>query len=430
MKRRRSPSTSPSIRDAPRPDPDCDTQERLRGITATASRAKLRRAHHEAHDLEAALAKLDRDVETTMVMREMDDPRETYILGRGDYRNHTEKVTPGVPSALPPLPVGAKANRLALARWLVSPEHPLTARVAVNRYWEMYFGQGLVKTTEDFGSQGEAPTHPELLDWLAVEFMDSGWDIRHMQKLIVTSATYRQSSGVTPQGAEARPGEPPAVPWPPVPLVEAEMVRRQCALCQSGGLLEEKVGGTQREPLSAENRNLGGRQLRRPLHGAERKQDHGDALYRRSMYTFWKRTAPPPSLTNFDAPDREKCTVRRARTNTPLQALTLLNDPTYVEASRALATRVMREAGASDADRLARAYELTLGRAPTAGERDVLLTLLSKQREDYRSDGQAARELLSVGESPVDPDLDQAELAAWTVAASTVLNLDEAVTKE
>jgi len=247
-----------------------------------------------------------------------------------------------------------------------------------------------------------------------------------MQRLIVTSATYRQSSRVTPELAERDPENRLLARGPRFRL-PAEMVRDN-ALYVSG-LLEEKVGGPSVNPYQPagiwEDVSYGDR-----FTAQSYEQDHGDALYRRSMYTFWKRTAPPPSLTAFDAPDREKCTVRRARTNTPLQALTLLNDPTYVEASRALASRVMHEAGDSDAARLDRAYQLTLGRPPTPAERDVLLTLLGKQREDYKADPQAANELLSVGEAPVDAKLDQVDLAAWTVAASTVLNLDETVTKE
>ena len=408
-------------------DPDCAQQDRLREYYRSRFVSPdFRAAHGEIRRIEDDLRRLDREVPTTMVMSEMADPRETFILARGDYRAKTEEVEPGVPGALPPLPSGAPANRLGLAQWLVSPGNPLTARVAVNRDWEMYFGQGLVKTTEDFGSQGEAPSHPELLDWLAVEFMESGWDVRHMQRLIVTSAAYRQSSRMSPELAERDPENRLLARGPRFRL-PAEMVRDN-ALYVSG-MLEEKVGGPSVNPYQPpgiwEDVSYGDRFTAQTY-----EQDHGAALYRRSMYTFWKRTAPPPSLTAFDAPDREKCTVRRSRTNTPLQALTLLNDPTYVEASRALAARVLREAAPSDAARLDRAYELSLGRTPTPAERDVLLTLLGKQREEYEADPSAAGELLGVGESPADSALDAADLAAWTVAASTVLNLDETVTKE
>ena len=408
-------------------DPSCGQQDRLREYFRNRfAGEKHQAAHREIRKLEADLKHLERDVPTTMVMSEMADPRETFILARGDYRAKTEPVEPGVPAALPPLPADAPKNRLGLAQWLVSPKHPLTARVAVNRYWEMYFGQGLVKSTEDFGSQGEAPTHPELLDWLAVEFVESGWDIRAMQRLIITSAAYRQDSRVTPELSEKDPENRLLARGPRFRL-PAEMVRDN-ALYVSG-LLEEKIGGPSVNPYQPpgiwEDVSYGDR-----FTAQSYEQDHGEALYRRSMYTFWKRTAPPPSLTNFDAPDREKCTIRRARTNTPLQALTLLNDPTYVEASRALASRVMHEAGDRDAARLARTYELALGRTPTPAERDVLLTLLGRQRDDYQANPEAAADLLSVGDSPVDRSLDQADLAAWTIAASTVLNLDEAVTKE
>ncbi len=409
------------------PDPDCDQQDRLREYYRNRfARSEYRQAHRDIRRLEAALKQLEREVPTTMVMSEMNEPRQSYMLARGDYRAKGEQVEPGVPAALPPLASGAEQNRLGLAKWLVSPQHPLTARVAVNRYWEMYFGQGLVRTTEDFGSQGEAPTHPELLDWLAVEFIESGWDVRAMQRLIVTSAAYRQGSRVSPRLAERDPENQLLARGPRFRL-PAEMVRDN-ALYVSG-LLREKIGGPSVNPYQPpgiwEDVSYGDR-----FTAQSYEQDHGEALYRRSMYTFWKRTAPPPSLTAFDAPDREKCTVRRARTNTPLQALTLLNDPTYVEASRALAARALHEAEPRDAARLGRVFELVLGRAPSAAERDVLLTLVGKQRQDYRADPRAASELLDVGESAADPGLDRAELAAWTLAASTVLNLDEAVTKE
>ena len=256
------------------------------------------------------------------------------MLARGDYRNQTEKVQPGVPAMLPPLPSRARRSiGSTLAKWLVQPGHPLTSRVAVNRFWQMYFGHGIVKTQEDFGVQGEPPVHPELLDWLATEFVRTGWDMKAMQRLIVTSATYRQSSRVTPALLEKDPENRLLARGPRFRL-PAEMIR-DTALAVSG-LLNDEIGGPSVLPYQPtglwEELAFGD-----GFSAQTYEQSHGKDLYRRGMYTFWKRTAPPASLATFDAPDREKCTGRRALTNTPLQALVLLNDPTYVEAARALA---------------------------------------------------------------------------------------------
>ncbi|HCC59073.1 MAG TPA: hypothetical protein DEQ47_17790, partial [Solibacterales bacterium] len=252
-------------------------------------------------------------------------------------------VTPGVPAVLPPLPKDQPANRLTLAKWLVDPSNPLTARVAVNRYWQGYFGTGLVKTAENFGSQGEAPSHPELLDWLATEFVRSGWDMRAMQRLIVTSATYRQASRVTPE-LEKRDPENRLLARGPRFRLPAEMIR-DGALYESG-LLKEKVGGPGVRPYQPKGlwREIA---FGDGFSAQAYQQGHGDDLYRRSMYTFWKRTSPPPEMITFDAPDREKCSARRLQTNTPLQALVLLNDTTYIEAARALARRMLTEGGSN-----------------------------------------------------------------------------------
>jgi hypothetical protein len=410
-----------------RADLDCDQQQALLNYYREHFAPQ---PHREAvariGRLQSALRRVEQEIPTTMVMAEMEDPRQTFMLGRGDYRNPTERVTPQTPAALPPLPAGAPENRLGLARWLVSPENPLTARVEVNRQWELFFGNGLVKSAEDFGSQGEAPSHPELLDWLAVELVESGWDVRHIQRLIVTSNTYQQSSRSAPELNERDPENRLLARGPRFRL-PAETVRDNALFVS--GLLEEKVGGPSVNPYQPpglwEDVSYGDRFTAQSF-----EQDHGEALYRRSMYTFWKRTAPPPSLTAFDAPDREKCTIRRARTNTPLQALTLLNDPTYVEASRALAQRLLTEAGDNANDRLARAYSLALSREPDGRERDLLLTLLNREMEAFRANPEAAKELLAVGESPLAKNLNPAELAAWTLVASTILNLDETITKE
>ena len=314
----------------------------------------MRRVYAELNELKTQLAETRKGIVTSQVMAEMAKPRDTFILGRGDYRNQTEKVTPGVPTMLPPLPKDAPANRLGLAQWLFSPQHPLTARVAVNRYWQLHFGTGLVKTTEDFGSQGDAPIQRDVLDWLATEFQ-SNWDVKAMQRLIVTSATYRQSSQVSAELLEKDPENRLLARGPRFRL-PAEMVRDN-ALAVSH-LIDKSIGGPSVFPYQPpgiwEELSRG-----ETFTAQEYHESTGPDLYRRSMYTFWKRTVPPAALNTFDAPDREKCTSRRLITNTPLQALVLLNDPTYVEAARALAQRAMLEAPA--AIRGARAFSLPRG---------------------------------------------------------------------
>jgi len=296
----------------------------------------------------------------------------------------------------------------------------------VNRYWQMYFGTGLVKTAENFGSQGEAPSHPELLDWLATEFMRSGWDIRAMQRLIVTSATYRQSSRTTPQLQERDPENRLLARGPRFRL-PAEMIRDTALY--SGGLLKEQVGGPGVMPYNPkglwEEIAFGD-----GFSAQAYKQGHGADLYRRSLYTFWKRTSPPPEMITFDAPDREKCSARRTITNTPLQALVLLNDPTYVEAARGLAERMLVEGGSDAQHRIAFGFRVAAARTPDARESTILQTALNDNLQNYRRHEDQAQKLLTVGESPIPPRTDKAELAAWTTVASMILNLDETVTKE
>lgn len=386
----------------------------------------MRRQYAELKDGRTTKRRMDKATGSTMVMMELGAPRDTFVLARGDYRNKTEKVMPGVPAILPPLPKDEKVNRLTLAKWLVDPNHPLTSRVAVNRFWQMYFGHGLVKTVEDFGAQGEPPVHPELLDWLATEFIRAGWDVKAAQKLIVTSATYRQSSRVTPELREKDP-ENRLLARGPRYRMPAETIR-DSALAVSG-LLNDEIGGRSVLPYQPpglwEEMAFGD-----GFSMQEYVQSHGKDLYRRSMYTFWKRTVPPAAMATFDAPDREKCVARRAVTNTPLQALVTLNDPTYIEAARAMAGRTLREGGQDVSGRIAYVFRLALARKPSAQETKVLRDLLSRQLVNYRKDRKAAGELLQVGESKVDDKLDQSELAAWTMVASAILNLDEAVTKE
>jgi hypothetical protein len=360
-------------------------------------------------------------IPTVMVMQDAPTLREAFILKRGAYDNHGEPVTAGVPGFLPPFQKDWPDNRLGLARWLVSPDNPLTARVMVNRFWQMYFGTGLVKTVEDFGSQGEAPSHPELLDWLATEFVASGWNMKAIQKTIVMSLTYRQSSKVTHELWQ-RDSENRLLARGPRFRLPAEMIRDQ-ALAVSG-LLVEKTGGPSVKPYQPPGlwQELAG--------GRGYVQDHGDALYRRSLYTYWKRTVAPPSMVNFDAPTRETCTVREVRTNTPLQALDLMNDVAYVEAARKLAERILTEGGSTTSDRIAYAYRLILARAPRPAEEKILTATLDQFRKRYADDPGSAAKLVAEGESPRNPQLNVAELAAYTSAASLLLNLDETITKQ
>jgi hypothetical protein len=387
---------------------------------------KYRQLYSRLADLRKARNELEKSITTTMVMAEMSKPRDTFVLGRGQYDNKGEKVTPGVPSFLPPMSNDMPPNRLGLAKWILDPSNPLTARVAVNQYWQQYFGTGIVKTAEDFGSQGEPPSHPELLDWLASEFVRTGWDVKVMQRLMVTSATYRQSSMASRELLERDPENRLLARGPRFRL-PAEMVRDN-ALAISG-LLNAKIGGPSAYPYQPkglwEEMAFG-----EGYSGQSYTESSGSDLYRRGMYTVWKRTVPPPSLTLFDAPDREKCTARRTVTNTPLQALALLNDPTYVEASRALAERTLRSAGKSDRERIDFAFKLATARWPDAQERAVLLKTLREFRSTYRQDRESANKLLSLGETKADSSLPQRELAAWTTLASMILNLDETVTKQ
>ena len=378
--------------------------------------------------LKKQLADENANLPSTMVMQEMEKPRDTFILMRGQYDKPGVKVTPNTPACLPPMPADAPKNRLGLARWLVDPGHPLTARVIVNRYWQMYFGTGLVKTAEDFGTQGEYPTHPELLDWLATEFIASHWDVKGIQKRIVMSATYRQSSRATPE-LIAKDPENRLLARGARFRLQAEFVRDQ-ALAVSG-LLNLEVGGKSVSPYQPAGlwEELMSRSDGANFSAQSYVQSHGPDLYRRGMYTFWKRTSPPASLTTFDAPDREVCTVRRGRTNTPMQALALMNDPTYVEAARKLAERAMTEGGASADERIGFISRCVLARPPRPAELAVLRNIFDQERSGYRANPAGALKLLSVGESPGNEKLDASEQAAWTMVCSAILNLDEAVTK-
>ena len=378
--------------------------------------------------LRGNLAVVQREVPNVMVMQQMANPRETHILTRGQYNQPGEKVGPGTPASLPPLPADAPPNRLALARWLIAPGHPLTARVAVNRFWKNFMGTGIVKTAGDFGAQGEWPSHPELLDWLATEFTSRGWDVKHIARLIVSSAAYRQSARVTPELLERDPENRLYARGPRFRLSAEEI--RDTAISLSG-LLNPRIGGASVSPYQPEGiwEELSSRKDSLKWTAQRYTPSHGPDLYRRSMYTFWKRTCPPPQMQTFDAPDRETCIVSRERTNTPLQALVLLNDPTYVEASRLLAERMMTQGGATPAERIRFAFRLATARVPTDRETALLAALFEKQKARYSADPAAGKALLAVGEARRKPGLDSAELAAWTNVVTTILNLDETVTK-
>ncbi|MES2693959.1 MAG: DUF1553 domain-containing protein, partial [Verrucomicrobiota bacterium] len=364
---------------------------------------------------------------STMIMNVAAKPRETFILNRGDYAQPTTtKVSPATPSALPPMPEGAPADRYGLAQWLVQPSHPLTARVAVNRIWRLFFDTGIVATAADFGMQGENPSHPELLDWLAVDFVESGWDVKRLVTRIVTSDTYRQSSA-SPAAVLERDPQNRLLARGPRFRLSAEFVR-DTAL-KVAGLLVPRVGGPSVNPyLPADLWREVSHYGSTPATSQTFVQDHGEKLYRRSIYTYLKRTAPSPNMTAFDAPNREVCVVSRGNTTTPLQALVLLNDTQFVEAARVFAERILTRTG-DDASRLRWAFAETVSRAPTANEFSVLTGTLARERKRYAASESAAAALLAHGEAPRNEKLPRPEHAAWTQVATVLLNLSETITR-
>ncbi|MES2789665.1 MAG: DUF1553 domain-containing protein [Planctomycetota bacterium] len=385
-----------------------------------------REARQQVKATVKAEAELRAAIPTALVMQEMDKPRTAHVLERGLYTNPGEAVSPDIPATIARWPEGAPRNRLGFAHWLVSVDNPLTARVAVNRLWQHCFGEGLVRTVNDFGSQGEPPTHPELLDWLAVTFRDSGWNVKALLKRIVMSQTYRQSSQFTISDSQIRDPENRLLARGPSFRLSAEMLRDQ-ALTVSG-LLVRRIGGPSVKPYQPpglwEAVSFNGEDSYVP--------DTGEGLWRRSLYTYVKRQAPPPALLTFDGPTREKCTVRRARTNTPLQALVLLNDQTYVAAARTLAAQTLKQPGDSES-RLRHLWHRVLGRPANVEEVTILSGLLQRQRDRFAKAPEAAQQLISEAEPNAavsdDAQLEVREHAAWTVLAQTVLNLDEAITK-
>jgi hypothetical protein len=392
-------------------------------FTHVAASKEIRKAVADFENSQAQYDEFVRTIPTVMVMQETDTPRETHVLLRGQYDRLGERVTFGTPAALPPLPDDAPSNRLGLARWLVSRENPLTARVTVNRFWRDIFGTGIVKTTEDFGAQGARPSHPELLDWLAVEFMESGWDVKRLVKTIVMSNTYRQASGRQKDEGKRLNGDPEnrLLSRGSRGRLSAEMIRDQALM--ASGLLAERLGGPSVRPYQPEGL------LKEIASDTTYEQDHGPNLYRRSLYTYWKRTVAPPMMTNFDAASRETCEVRQSRTNTPLQALNLLNDVTFVEAARVLAQNTLT-VEKNDRQRLNLIFERILSRSPDESEERLLLASLGHHRERFMGNENSARALISSGEWPVGTGLAPVELAAWTTICSTILNLDETIAKQ
>jgi len=357
-----------------------------------------------------------------MTMHELPVPRPTFVLARGAYDAPTERVTPGTPRAIGDFPAALPANRLGLARWLLSPRHPLTSRVIVNRYWAMFFGRGLVPTLADFGNQGRLPSHPQLLDWLATTFVESGWNLKALEKRIVLSAAYRQESRLDTKRLE----QDPANEWlgrGPSYRLAAEQVR-DSALAVSG-LLVRTIGGPSVYPYQPP----GLWEALATRNATKYQQGHGADLYRRSLYTVWKRSSPPPSAISFDAAERLVCAVNRQRTNTPLQSLVLLNDPQYLEASRTLAERMIVEGGTAARDRITFAFRLLTSRHPDQTELELLEKLYSEMRDEYGKDKAAALKLLSVGEYRRNRTLDPSDVAAFTMVATTIMNFDEAVYK-
>ncbi|HZE95976.1 MAG TPA: DUF1553 domain-containing protein, partial [Planctomycetota bacterium] len=370
-------------------------------------------------DLYGELEKFD--VGTALVLQEKisDETPWTYFRVKGGFTNKGDKVQAGVPASLPPIPAGKPQNRLGLATWLVDENNPLTARVVVNRFWGEFFGRPIVESPEDFGTQCQPPTHPELLDWLATEFMARNWSMKAVHREIVMSAAYRQSSKVAPGAYERDPYNRLLARGPRFRM-EAEMIRD--TMLAAAGLLSSKVGGPSVYPLQADTSGV----------VAINKVDTawapspGEDRYRRGLYTFWRRTAPFAAFATFDAPSRECCTVRRPRTNTPLQALTAMNDPAFFDAARGLARRILSEGPADERGRIAFGFRLCTSRMPASTELDLLEGALKREQEHFEKDKAAAMAVLKGTELPKDP----VEAAAWTLIANVLINLDETVTKE
>ncbi len=380
-----------------------------------ALQTKLTKAKQEKKSIEESTA-------AVMVMRDLNPPRETFILKRGQYDQPSERVHSDVPATLLHPGTEAPKDRLQLAQWLVSNTNPLTARVTVNRWWQNFFGTGIVKTAEDFGITGETPSNQELLDFLATSFIKSGWDVKAIHKLIVMSSTYQQQSRIQPDMLERDP-ENRLLARGPRYRLSAEIIRDN-ALAISG-LLQRKVGGPSVKPYQPAGLWEDVTVERRGKY----VPDVGEGLYRRSLYTFWKRTCPPPSMMSFDAPMREVCTARRARTNTPLQSLVLMNDPTYIECARLLAQHMIREGGTSNNDRIDAGFQRAISRKATPDEHHILNQMLKSAKQRFTTNPSGAQSFNTIGATAPDASIDPVELASWTIIASTLLNLDETISK-
>lgn len=416
---------------------DEPAQAKLREYFLTAvyaeSVAELRTVLQERNESRKVLETFDKSLPTTLISEERPEPKPAFVLKRGEYDQHGEEVVRATPAALPPMDESLPNNRLGFAKWLTSGYHPLTARVAVNRFWQQVFGTGLVKTSEDFGAQGDVPSHPELLDWLATDFVEHDWDVKRLMKMLVMSATYRQSSAVSPE-LLARDPENRLLGRGPRFRLDAEMLRDQ-ALAVSG-LLEPTLGGPSVKPPQPD-----GLWFAVGYSGSNtvrfQKDSGPEKVHRRSLYTFWKRTAPPPQMNTFDAPSREECSVRRERTNTPLQALLMMNDPQYVEAARYLAEQIVELNAASggsgelasDAEAIDWLFQRALARPVTARELKLIQTTLEEHRADFKAEAETANKLTAIGETKPAKEADKVELASWTMIVSLVMNMDEFLTK-
>ena len=358
-----------------------------------------------------------------MIMQEMDTPRVTHVLDRGVYDAPTDEVEAGTPERILPLPTEYPSNRLGLAKWLTNSNHPLTSRVAVNRFWQMMFGRGLVNTPEDFGNQGDLPSHPQLLDWLAVTFIENGWDVKAMIKLIALSSTYQQSSIITKEKYSLDP-ENILLARGPNYRLNAEMVRDQALV--ASGLFIDSIGGKWVKPYQPPGI---WKELANQIGENKYRPDRGPHLYRRSLYSYWKRTIPPPVMLTFDASERAVCVLKRQSTSTPLQALVLLNDPQFIEASRVLAQSAISNNPEEKSAWIGEVFQRLTSRYPNQDELDNLTSLYEQERSKYKEQPEAAIELLSVGTAAVPIDINSTDLAALTVVVNVILNLDEAKMK-
>lgn len=412
------------------PKPDVDTallQRYYVQAICESTKANFTDLRAQAETLKQERQRLEDSIPSTFVFRDMPSPRESFVMLRGAYDKKGDPVQPEVFAFLPPLQKAdpnARATRLDLAKWLVAPNHPLTARVTVNRFWQQFFGVGLVKSSYDFGSQGELPSHPELLDWLAVRFQTSGWDVKQLVRLIVHSAAFQRDSHVD-QELLANDFENRFYARGPRFRLDAEQIRDNAL--KVSGLLIDKMGGKGVKPYQPAN-------IWEPVGFAGSNtrfysQDKGESLYRRSIYTFLKRTAPPPFMSNFDGPNREQFCTRRERSNTPLQALQLMNDVQHVEAARVFAQRILKDGGADDSSKIRFAFQEVLSRQPAEDELQIVQSQLNAHRQRYQGDKDAATKLVAHGESSRDESLDVAELAAFTLVSSMMLNLDETLTR-